>query len=133
MFQLPYLPELMMKSRDFKLLEEVFLSKRMVTRIMCILVLYISLTTQGLRNKTGFSNEVLEAFKYNFSQPGACTAAINYYRNIFNAPKSRHSEKIEKPVLVIWVCTMLLTCILYMHKINPFSNLLCFQIKPVFS
>jgi len=48
----------------------------------------------------------MEAFKYTFSKPGACNAAINYYRM---APKSRtkgprHSiGKIEKPVLLIWV------------------------------
>ena len=49
----------------------------------------------------------MEAFKYNFSQPGACSAAVNYYRHLFrNPPRPRHNEKIEKPVLVIWVCTM---------------------------
>ena len=46
----------------------------------------------------------MEAFKYNFSQPGACTAAINYYRHLIQMPP--YSEKIEKPVLVIWVCTI---------------------------
>ena len=48
----------------------------------------------------------MEAFKYTFSKPGACRAAVNYYRML---PKSRRKAlhhsigKIEKPVLLIWV------------------------------
>jgi len=48
----------------------------------------------------------METFKYTFSKPGACRAAINYYRML---PKSRREAlhcsigKIEKPVLLIWV------------------------------
>lgn len=77
------------------------------------------ITDKGLRNKAGFSKEVLEAFKYNFSQPGACTAAINYYRNLFSDARPRHTEKIEKPVLVIWVCMYLCNVYqLYVCKIK---------------
>ncbi|XP_065906176.1 epoxide hydrolase 4-like [Dysidea avara] len=87
-YQLPYLPEIMMCARDYKLLERVFFSKAM-----------------GLRNKEGFSKEVMEAFKYTFSKPGAFTAAINYHRNAFKSTGRafrRSSDKVEKPVLLIW-------------------------------
>ena len=49
---------------------------------------------------------MMEAFKYTFSKPGACRAAVNYYRML---PKSRRKAshhsigEIEKPVLLIWV------------------------------
>ena len=106
MFQVPYLPEILMKSRDFILIEDAFLSEAAVTIrvIKCYVLLYDN-ATQGARNKTGFSKEVIEAYKYNFSQPGACTAAVNYYRNLsLVSSRPRHKVKIETPVLVIWVC-----------------------------
>ena len=53
-------------------------------------------------NKT-FSKEDLEAFKYSFSQKGVCTAAINYYRNLFNTESHCLDRKIDVPVLFIWV------------------------------
>ncbi|XP_065906177.1 epoxide hydrolase 4-like [Dysidea avara] len=87
-FQLPYLPEIMMSARDYKMLERVFLSKPM-----------------GLINKEGFSKEVMETFKYTFSKPGACTAALNYYRMVFKTrarTAHRSNDKIEKPILLIW-------------------------------
>ena len=40
MFQLPYLPELSMKCRDFHLLEEVFLSKPMVSNRTFLVFMY---------------------------------------------------------------------------------------------
>ena len=50
--------------------------------------------------------EVMEAFKYTFSQPGAFTAALNYHRNGFSAAikeATSNTAKIEKPILLIWV------------------------------
>ena len=49
---------------------------------------------------------MIEAFKYVFSRPGALTAAINYYRNMFKIREklvNSKSGKVEKPVLIIWV------------------------------
>ena len=57
-------------------------------------------------NKEGFSKEVMETFKYTFSKPGACTAALNYYRMVFKTrarTAHRSNDKIEKPILLIWV------------------------------
>ena len=108
MFQVPYLPEILMKCRDFIIIEDAFLSEAVVMlyKIIIILVIIYSIDdTQGVRNKTGFSKEVIEAFKYTFSQPGACTAAVNYYRNLsLTSSRPRHNVKIETPVLIIWVC-----------------------------
>ena len=65
--------------------------------------------SQVLKNREGFTAEVMEAFKYTFSQPGAFTAAINYHRNGFNSSVKEvnsNSPKIEKPILLIWVSIM---------------------------
>ena len=48
------------------------------------------------------SREAIEAYKYVFSQPGAVTPPINYYRNVMSYPKPE-SEKIAIPTLLIWV------------------------------
>jgi len=48
----------------------------------------------------------MEAFKYTFSKPGALTAALNYHRNAFKSTGRtlpRSSDKVEKPILMIWV------------------------------
>ena len=70
-----------------------------------------------MKNKEAFSKEIVEAFKYVFSQPGALTAAINYYRNMFKVREkltrnNSYSGKVEKPVLIIWVCcTLIRNCV----------------------
>ena len=64
---------------------------------------------QGLKkNKGNFTPEMVEAYKYVFSQPGALTAPLNYYRCMFKQRKKRmeakqSSQKIEVPILIIWV------------------------------
>ena len=48
----------------------------------------------------------MEAYKFTFSQPGALTPPINYYRNIFNRvqkDKTSAPRTIDIPVLLIWV------------------------------
>ena len=49
-FQLPYLPELLMKARDYKLLERVFFSKTLVSvyinTVICVLVCHRALKTK---------------------------------------------------------------------------------------
>ena len=64
---------------------------------------------QGLlKNRDNFTDEMIEAYIYTFSQPGALTAALNYYRCIFKRPKNmkRSSKLLEMPILVIWVSTV---------------------------
>ena len=48
---------------------------------------------------------MVEAYKYVFSQPGALTAPINYYRCMFKqkGEKKGAPKAIETPTLVIWV------------------------------
>ncbi len=60
---------------------------------------------QGLKkNKGNFTVEVMEAYKYVFSQPGALTGPFNYFRCIFKPRKMEKStQKIEVPILIIWV------------------------------
>ena len=45
---------------------------------------------------------MVEAYKYVFSQPGALTAPINYYRCMFKQ-KMDTLKAIETPTLIIWV------------------------------
>ena len=62
---------------------------------------------QGARNTAAFPPEVIEAYKYTFSQPGALTAAINYHRCIFSQvfnQRVQPRQLIEVPSLIIWVC-----------------------------
>ena len=66
--------------------------------------------SQGVRNKAAFPPDVVEAYKYTFSQPGALTAALNYYRCIFQQRREARRapmKNIEVPTLIIWVssCT----------------------------
>ena len=65
---------------------------------------------QGLmKNKGSFTPEMVEAYKYVFSQPGALTAPLNYYRCIFKRPKvKRSSQMLDMPILIIWVNVCLL-------------------------
>eukprot|EP01136_Pigoraptor_vietnamica_P037533 Opistho-1_new@105600 len=82
-FQIPFLPEIMLRSFDYGSIKGSYLGKKM-----------------GAVRKDAFSMEDIEAFKYAFSQPYAATAAINYYRNIFRHPQPRHT--ITTPTLLVW-------------------------------
>ena len=64
-----------------------------------------NITLQGLKkNKGNFTAEIVEAYKYVFSQPGALTAPINYYRCMFKMMEMKMgSKKIDVPILIIWV------------------------------
>jgi len=63
--------------------------------------------TQGARNKAAFPPDVVEAYKYTFSQPGALTAPLNYYRCMLQqrreAAKAPLKKTIDVPTLIIWV------------------------------
>ena len=61
---------------------------------------------QGVKNRDQFPAEVVEAYKYSFSRPGALTGPINYYRAMFSSPKDslpREKWTISVPTLIIWV------------------------------
>ena len=53
------------------------------------------------------TDDILEAFKYAFSRPGALTPPINYYRNMLYISQKKAGgpeTTIEIPTLVVWVC-----------------------------
>lgn len=85
LFQLPWLPEFLIRYGDFHMLREALNGKK-----------------SGIRNKEcRFTDEEMEAYLFTFSQPRAITGPINYYRNIFNSAPRRHVE-VKSPTLVIW-------------------------------
>ena len=55
-----------------------------------------------MKNKGNFTAEMVEAYKYVFSQPGALTAPLNYYRCMFKQ-KMDTLKAIKTPTLIIWV------------------------------
>jgi pimeloyl-ACP methyl ester carboxylesterase len=78
------LPELLIQLNDYQVLEQAF---------------------QGMAvNSDAFSAADIEAYKNAFAKPGALTAAINYYRNMFQQgivePRSWGILKV--PTLMIW-------------------------------
>lgn len=82
-FQLPVLPELLIQLDDFRALEQAF--KGMAV------------------NKNAFSNADIEAYKNAFAKRGTLTAALNYYRNVFqNGFGQRTWSILEVPTLMIW-------------------------------
>jgi pimeloyl-ACP methyl ester carboxylesterase len=82
-FQLPVLPELLIQSNDFQLLEWAF--KGMAV------------------NKSAFSDADIEAYKNAAAKSGALTSPLNYYRNVFGHELvSRSWSVLEVPTLMIW-------------------------------
>ncbi|MDV3000156.1 MAG: Soluble epoxide hydrolase [Chroococcopsis gigantea SAG 12.99] len=84
-FQLPYLPELLIEFNKYQLIADAFLG-------MAI-------------DKSAFTDEDIGAYKESASQPGALTAMVNYYRNIFdsgvlNGPGI--DRQLDIPTLMIW-------------------------------
>ncbi len=83
----------------------------------CVLLLFTHLfdLVQGKSSSKVFPDDVVEAYKFAFSRPGALTAALNYYRNMLTAPKKKPNKEEEKtvkgdtlrktqiPTLIIWV------------------------------
>ncbi|XP_067666860.1 epoxide hydrolase 4-like [Haliotis asinina] len=84
-FQVPCLPELMLKVNDLKAIERIFTGR------------------QGGVTSGKCSAEDIEAYKYAFSRPGAATCAINYYRATTRFP-AKKLPKVSCPVLTIWGC-----------------------------
>ncbi len=59
-FQLPWLPETVFKANNYRVIEQAFRNTAV--------------------HKERFNDEVIEQYKQAAAQPGALTAAINYYR-----------------------------------------------------
>ena len=83
-FQLPRLPEAVIRAGDFAILRYVL--RRDPVR-------------QG-----AFAAEEIERYVEAMAQPGALTATLNYYRSLLRSPREIGTllERIEAPVLVIW-------------------------------
>uniref|UniRef100_A0A0B7BIC4 AB hydrolase-1 domain-containing protein n=1 Tax=Arion vulgaris TaxID=1028688 RepID=A0A0B7BIC4_9EUPU len=91
-FQLPYLPELMLKLDDFSAFDSLFQSQKKVN------VSGESVTTK---------EDSIAPYKYVFSQPGALSPPLNYYRAFFRAsvdPNVAYNLEYTMPVLLIWGC-----------------------------
>jgi len=88
MFQMPRLPELVIGLHDYRILGAMFCGRK-----------------SGVRNKAAFPPDVVEAYKYTFSQPGALTASINYHRCMFEQLEETRAylrRNIDVPTLIIW-------------------------------
>lgn len=84
-FQLPFLPELTLRARDFEAVERI-------------------LRTDPMR-PGAFDERDIEAHKAALAQPGALTAAVNYYRaslRRLGTLGGRQRRTVTAPTLVIW-------------------------------
>jgi pimeloyl-ACP methyl ester carboxylesterase len=84
LFQLPWLPERLIAARDFALLARTL--------------------RRAPHNPNAFTDDDLALYKTAFRQPGALTAALNYYRAALRFPGDlyRDPQTIEAPTLVVW-------------------------------
>jgi pimeloyl-ACP methyl ester carboxylesterase len=85
-FQLPWLPEALMRAGDYRTVREAF-------RGMAI-------------DKSRFPDEVLRVYRDNAARPGALTAMLNYYRAIARGGAARQRALgypvIDVPTLMLW-------------------------------
>lgn len=84
-FQMPRLPEAMIRARDFNALRELF--------------------RNGPAKRGAFTDEDIERYVDAFREPGALTAAVNYYRAAARRSPAgvvRQARPIDTPTLVIW-------------------------------
>lgn len=83
LFQLPWLPELLIQAANYQGIEKVFTGIDI--------------------SKKAFSKEDIDAYKEAAAKPGALTAMLNYYRNIFQQKFLNQEWGIlEVPTLMIW-------------------------------
>lgn len=82
LFQLPWLPERMLRARNLRFLDDLFKNEPVLP----------------------FSSEDIERYREAFARPGALTAALNYYRAAFRDGREsmRADNKIMAPTLLIW-------------------------------
>ncbi|MEH2322179.1 MAG: alpha/beta hydrolase [Nostoc sp.] len=83
LFQLPWIPELLLQSSDYQAIETAF--------------------TATAVNKSAFTKTDIDAYKNAAAKRGALTAMLNYYRNIFQQRMLNPSWGVlEVPTLMIW-------------------------------
>ncbi|MBW4559767.1 MAG: alpha/beta hydrolase [Mojavia pulchra JT2-VF2] len=82
-FQLPWLPELTLQASNYKAIER---------------------TLKGMAvDKSTFSQADINAYKDAAAKPGALTAMLNYYRNVFQQRILKENwDILEVPTLMIW-------------------------------
>eukprot|EP00053_Salpingoeca_punica_P007554 m.68837 g.68837 ORF g.68837 m.68837 type:complete len:343 (+) comp14207_c0_seq1:253-1281(+) len=85
LFQLPFFPEFISSMNDMQQMTAALTGKKM-----------------GVKNRNNLTKEDLECFKYAGSQPGATTAAINYYRNLWRNVPTPATKLVKCPTLLIW-------------------------------
>ena len=83
-FQIPRLPEEVIRAGDFALLRSVFRSDPVQPEAL--------------------TAEDIERYIEAIARPGALTASINYYRALLRNPREMRAllQRVEAPVLVIW-------------------------------
>ena len=83
-FQIPRLPEKVIRAADFALLRSVFRSDPV--------------------QPEAFTAEDIERYIEAIAQPGSLTASLNYYRALLRYPGKTRAllQRVEAPVLVIW-------------------------------
>jgi pimeloyl-ACP methyl ester carboxylesterase len=83
-FQIPRLPEEVIRAGDFALLRSVFRSDPVQPEAL--------------------TAEDIERYIDAIAQPGALTASLNYYRALLRNPREMRAllQRVEAPVLVIW-------------------------------
>lgn len=83
-FQLPWLPEHLIRANDFAALRAVW--------------------RFDPQRRGAWSREDLQLSVQAMSQPGALTASLNYYRALLRSPRQmqRGGQKIPHPTLVLW-------------------------------
>ena len=82
-FQLPWIPELLLQSSDYQAIETAFKGTAV--------------------NKSAFTKADIDAYKNAAAKRGALTAMLNYYRNIFQQRMLNPSWGVlEVPTLMIW-------------------------------
>lgn len=82
-FQLPWMPELILQSSDYQAIETALKGTAV--------------------NKNAFTQADITAYKNAAAKPGVLTAMLNYYRNIFQQRiLNPNQEILEVPTLMIW-------------------------------
>lgn len=89
-YQLPYLPELFISQKGFKIMKAIFKGN-----------------FAGVKNKVNMTDEDIEAYMFAISQPGAVTCALNYFRSnitlsIDNDWLKDGQSRVTAPTLVVW-------------------------------
>ncbi|MDX2170877.1 MAG: alpha/beta hydrolase [Deltaproteobacteria bacterium] len=86
-FQLPRLPEALMRARDYAAIREAFRGSAI--------------------DKTRFTDDVLQVYRDNAARPGGLTAMLNYYRAYARGGGGKRQRglgygRIETPTLMLW-------------------------------